>query len=241
MNGDLGAVALAEPVAQHRPEVRAPGGQNVTVRGDTLLLHHKAHVVEGVTILLHIRCEGGRRHRRHCSSAVERGGRRHLNRHHHADTMIVFIRHNYIVVPVHCNAIGAIELSSRTVSVSIATFSIACQCRNHALRRDLADKVTQFGHDDIAGAVYCHFAWPVELSVGAISISISLLASARQCGHQAVRRDRADTIVLQVGHDDIAVPIHCHSAGAIKLSGGAVSVLIARIASARQCGHHALW
>eukprot|EP00959_Pyramimonas_sp_CCMP1952_P168896 3528392-Pyramimonas_sp.AAC.1 len=69
---------------------------------------------------------------------------------------------------------------------------------------------------------------------------MTLLASARQCGHHALRRDRADTMVVLVGHNDIAVAVHCHLVGEVELSGIALSVSMARHASARQCGHHAL-
>eukprot|EP00976_Prorocentrum_cordatum_P116137 1196117-Prorocentrum_minimum.AAC.4 len=70
----------------------------------------------------------------------------------------------------------------------MARLSSAHQCGHQALRRDLADTITcPGGHNDISGAVHCHSPWPAELSGGAISVSIARLASARQCGHQALR------------------------------------------------------
>eukprot|EP00976_Prorocentrum_cordatum_P021256 433725-Prorocentrum_minimum.AAC.1 len=59
------------------------------------------------------------------------------------------------------------------------------------------------------------------------------LASARQRGHQALRRDFADAIVVKFGHYNIAVPVHRHSLGAGEFRGVTFSVLIARYASAR--------
>jgi hypothetical protein len=67
------------------------------------------------------------------------------------------------------------------------------------------------------------------------------LTSARQSGHTALWCDYADTVVVRVTHNDVAVPIHCDSAGFVELSNGPFSVLTAPFASARQNGHMALW
>eukprot|EP00976_Prorocentrum_cordatum_P052221 1054020-Prorocentrum_minimum.AAC.1 len=50
----------------------------------------------------------------------------------------------------------------------------------------------------------------------------------------------ADTMVGSVSHNDITVLIHCHSVWPEKSSHGALSVLMTRLASARQCGYQAL-
>eukprot|EP00959_Pyramimonas_sp_CCMP1952_P315119 6595697-Pyramimonas_sp.AAC.1 len=44
-------------------------------------------------------------------------------------------------------------------------------------------------------------------------------------------------MVLRVRHDDIAVPVHCHSEGPGEFRGVAFSVMIALLANARQCRH----
>jgi hypothetical protein len=44
-------------------------------------------------------------------------------------------------------------------------------------------------------------------------------------------------MVVTVSHDDVAVPIHCDSAGAGELSNDLLSVSMAVLASARQNGH----
>eukprot|EP00959_Pyramimonas_sp_CCMP1952_P418606 8769520-Pyramimonas_sp.AAC.1 len=64
------------------------------------------------------------------------------------------------------------------------------------------------------------------------------LASARQCGHQDLRCDRADTMITKVGHYSIAVPVHRHSAGPVELR-SVFSVLMATSpASSPQCRHY---
>eukprot|EP00976_Prorocentrum_cordatum_P105356 1194245-Prorocentrum_minimum.AAC.5 len=89
--------------------------------------------------------------------------------------------------------------------------------------------VVHVGHNDIAAPVHCYSNGGIKLSGGTRSISMTLHASARQCGHQALR------------HNDIAVPVNCHSVGAVKSStGGAGSISIARLASACNRGHQAL-
>eukprot|EP00959_Pyramimonas_sp_CCMP1952_P381376 7991314-Pyramimonas_sp.AAC.1 len=47
-------------------------------------------------------------------------------------------------------------------------------------------------------------------------------------------------MVALIRHYNIAAPVHRHSVGAVELSGVALSVLIARLASARQRRHKAL-
>eukprot|EP00959_Pyramimonas_sp_CCMP1952_P156713 3277606-Pyramimonas_sp.AAC.1 len=97
-------------------------------------------------------------------------------------------------------------------------------------------------HNDIAAPVHsCYITGVIELSGSALSILMTLHASAGQCGHQALRRDLADAMVVRISHDDIAVPVHCHSAGAVRSStGGAGSISMALLASARNRGHQAL-
>jgi hypothetical protein len=48
-------------------------------------------------------------------------------------------------------------------------------------------------------------------------------------------------VIGYVSYNDIAVPIHCDSAGFVELSNGPLSVSMAPFSSARQSGHMALW
>eukprot|EP00959_Pyramimonas_sp_CCMP1952_P318762 6669699-Pyramimonas_sp.AAC.1 len=66
------------------------------------------------------------------------------------------------------------------------------------------------------------------------------LARARKGGDLALRRYYADAMVPVISHNDVALPVHCHTAGLIELSGGSFSVAMAIQPSARQRGHHAL-
>eukprot|EP00959_Pyramimonas_sp_CCMP1952_P241077 5038210-Pyramimonas_sp.AAC.2 len=110
----------------------------------------------------------------------------------------------------------------------------ACQCGHHTLRRDLANAIVVLvGHYNIAAPVHCHTPGAGKLRGVALSISIASLASARQCGHQALRRDLANTLVLCFCHNDVALPIHCHSIRTVELSGGALSVSMAFPTSSR--------
>jgi hypothetical protein len=47
---------------------------------------------------------------------------------------------------------------------------------------------------------------------------MDLFTSPRQSGHAALWCDLADTIVSEVSHDDVAVPIHCDPTGTFELS-----------------------
>eukprot|EP00959_Pyramimonas_sp_CCMP1952_P163929 3427477-Pyramimonas_sp.AAC.1 len=98
--------------------------------------------------------------------------------------------------------------------------------------------ITKFAHKNVALPIHCHSVGVAELSDGALSVSMAHLASARQRGHQALRRDLTDAIVPRVGHYNIAVPVHRHSPGAEEFRGVAFSVLIATLTSARQCRHY---
>eukprot|EP00959_Pyramimonas_sp_CCMP1952_P332609 6965091-Pyramimonas_sp.AAC.1 len=90
------------------------------------------------------------------------------------------------------------------------------------------------GHDDIAVPVHCHSTGAVKSSTGgAGSISMALLASACNCGHQALRRDHADTIVSTVAHYYIAGHVHRHANGMIERNGSVLFIPIARLAGAR--------
>eukprot|EP00959_Pyramimonas_sp_CCMP1952_P418607 8769520-Pyramimonas_sp.AAC.2 len=100
--------------------------------------------------------------------------------------------------------------------------------------------VGHVGHYNIVVPIHCHSPGAVELRGVAFSISIARYASPRQCGHQALRRDPANAMVVKVRNINVALPIHRHSAGVSELSGGARSVSMAPLAGARQCGHHAL-
>ena len=55
----------------------------------------------------------------------------------------------------------------------------------------------------------CDSTGPVKLSDGPFTVSPTLLASFRQCGHLALRCDSADTIVVFVSNDDMSVFICC--------------------------------
>eukprot|EP00959_Pyramimonas_sp_CCMP1952_P438723 9185138-Pyramimonas_sp.AAC.1 len=99
--------------------------------------------------------------------------------------------------------------------------------------------ITIVGHKNVALPIHCDSAWAVELSGGALSLSMAhRCASARQRGHQALRRDPANAIVVKVGHYNIAVSVRRHSPGAGEFRGVAFSVLIAPFAGARQCRHY---
>eukprot|EP00976_Prorocentrum_cordatum_P047927 967800-Prorocentrum_minimum.AAC.1 len=93
--------------------------------------------------------------------------------------------------------------------------------------------ITTVAHKNVALPIHCHSKRAVELSGGALSVSMAHHASARQRGHQALRRDLADAIVDEVGHYNIAVPVHRHSVRAGEFRGVTFSVLIATYASAR--------
>eukprot|EP00976_Prorocentrum_cordatum_P095576 1190234-Prorocentrum_minimum.AAC.1 len=73
--------------------------------------------------------------------------------------------------------------------------------------------VALISHKNVALPVHCHSAGVAELSGGALFVSIALLAGARQCGHQALRRDLLNTMVVIISHNDIAVSFHRHSEG----------------------------
>eukprot|EP00976_Prorocentrum_cordatum_P067746 1178877-Prorocentrum_minimum.AAC.3 len=154
--------------------------------------------------------------------------------------MVPFVCHDDVAFPVHRHAAGQVELSGSALSVSMARHTSARQCGHQALRRNRADTmVERVRHNDTVVPVhYCYSAWAFELSSGGISISMTLRTSARQRGHQALRRNLANAMVVRVGHYNIAVPVHCHSTGVIELRGVAFSVSIAFLASARQCRHY---
>jgi hypothetical protein len=56
-----------------------------------------------------------------------------------ADTVVASVSHNDVVVPIHCDTHGLIELSKSPFSVSIAVYASACQSGHMALWCDLAD------------------------------------------------------------------------------------------------------
>ena len=96
-------------------------------------------------------------------------------------------------------------------------------------------------HDDVPFLIHCDSTRMGELRNRPFSVSMANAASARQSGHMALRSDLADTMVVQVGHDDVAVPIHCDGEGAVELSNCPFSVFMPRGTSACQSGHTALW
>eukprot|EP00959_Pyramimonas_sp_CCMP1952_P133714 2796087-Pyramimonas_sp.AAC.1 len=155
--------------------------------------------------------------------------------------MVVTIGHDDVALPVHGHSPGAVEVRNSALSVLMACLAGARQCGHQALRRYFADAVVpHIGHVGVAVAVHCNSYGAAELSHRPFSVSMACLASARQCGHHALRRDLADAMVAHVGHDDVALHVHRHSAGVAEPSGGALSVFIASQAAARQRGDHAL-
>eukprot|EP00959_Pyramimonas_sp_CCMP1952_P282939 5914296-Pyramimonas_sp.AAC.1 len=130
--------------------------------------------------------------------AVARQCGHHTLRRDLSNTMAVPVGHDDIAAPVHCHSIRAAENKGVAHSIMIAAI----------------------GHNDIAVPVHCHSIRTEELSGGALSVSIARPASPRQCGHQALRRDPADTMVARVRHKNVALPINCHSSRAVEPSGG---------------------
>eukprot|EP00959_Pyramimonas_sp_CCMP1952_P282940 5914296-Pyramimonas_sp.AAC.2 len=77
--------------------------------------------------------------------------------------------------------------------------------------------VLRFGHYNITVPVHCHSAWESKLSGGGFSVCMARHTSVCQCGHQALRRNLADMMVLRFGHYYIAVPVHCYTVGPVEL------------------------
>eukprot|EP00959_Pyramimonas_sp_CCMP1952_P247692 5177962-Pyramimonas_sp.AAC.2 len=65
----------------------------------------------------------------------------------------------------------------------------------------------------------------------------SLANSACQCGHQALRGELADDVVVRVGDKNTAVFLHRDSKRAVELSVAAVAIQEALLARARECRH----
>jgi hypothetical protein len=100
--------------------------------------------------------------------------------------------------------------------------------------------IASISHDDVPVAIQCDPPGTVEPSSGSFSVSMALFASACQSGHMTLWSYFADTMVAFVGHDDVAVRIHCDSRGPVEMlnnDGGPFSVSMPLVASARYCGH----
>jgi hypothetical protein len=104
-----------------------------------------------------------------------------------ADTMVVLVSYNDVILSVHCDSKGPVELSNGSFSVSMAPDASARQSGHLAMRGDLMDTTVQtVSHEDVAVSVYCDSTGILELSNGPFSVSMALFASARQSGHMAL-------------------------------------------------------
>ena len=98
--------------------------------------------------------------------------------------MIFCVSYDDVAFPVHCDSRGLVELSNGPSSVLMALFASARQSGHKALWCDFTNtKVSHVSHKDVAIPIYCDPHGKSKVSNGPLSVSMALLASARQSGH----------------------------------------------------------